>query len=165
VSERDIETTEKERPAMLVKHVMTSDVRTCPPEATIAGAARIMSARECGAVPVVDARQKLIGILTDRDVCLALASRARKPDELPVGDVMSRKVYTCSPDDDTVAALTAMQQHHVRRLPVVGADGRIVGMLSIDDIVSRMGRTSDAEIPSEEVVETLQSLSVHMSVA
>jgi CBS domain-containing protein len=149
---------------MLVKHVMTSDVRTCPPDATVAGAARIMSARECGAVPVVDTQHKLIGMVTDRDVCLALASRVRKPEELPVGDVMSRKVYSCSPNDDTVTALKVMQQHHVRRLPVVGADGRVVGIFSIDDIVSRMGRTPDAEITLDQVVDTLKSLSAHITV-
>src|SRR3990170_4512454 len=74
--------------AMLVKSIMTREVKSCAPETSLSAAARIMSSRDCGIVPVVDAQQKLLGVITDRDVCLAVATRFRSPEELPARDVM-----------------------------------------------------------------------------
>jgi CBS domain-containing protein len=146
---------------MLVKDVMTSDVRTCPPEATVATAARIMSASECGIVPVVDARRRLVGVVTDRDLCLALGGRVREPGALPISDVMTRTVYSCSANEDPAFALKVMRRHLVRRLPVVDPYGSLVGVLSIDDLVARTGTAADSEIAPEAVLETLKSLAAH----
>jgi len=110
---------------MLVKSIMTSDVWLCTPETRLAAAARIMSSRDCGIVPVVDSQHKLLGIITDRDICLAVATKCQSPEELPVLDIMTKKVYTCSPDDDARAAMHLMKNHAMRRVPVVTADGRL----------------------------------------
>lgn len=102
---------------MLTKNIMTSDVKTCTPDANVGAAARIMAKHHCGIVPVVDAHGKLLGVVTDRDICLAAGARIRDPDELPVGEIMTTKVYACSPDDEAARALELMKHHTVRRLP------------------------------------------------
>ena len=143
---------------MLVKSMMTSEVKSCAADTSLAAAARIMSNRDCGIVPVVDAQQKLLGVITDRDVCLAVATRFRSPEELPVRDVMTNKVYTCSPDDDARTALKLMKNHAVRRLPVVTADGRLRGLISIDDLVLRADSHKGADVSSEDVLDAFKSI-------
>jgi CBS domain-containing protein len=143
---------------MLVKSIMTSQVRSCSLRSTVAAAARIMSNRDCGIVPVLDAQQKLLGVVTDRDVCLAVAIRFRSPDELPVSEVMTTKVYTCSPDDDARAVLSLMKNHAVRRLPVVTADGRLAGLISLDDLVVRADSHKGAAVPDADVFDALKSI-------
>jgi CBS domain-containing protein len=143
---------------MLVKRIMTADVKSCSPDNTVAAAARIMSNRDCGIVPVVDAQQKLLGVITDRDVCLAVATRLRSPEELPVRDVMTKKIHTCSPDDDARAALNLMKNHAVRRLPVVMADGRLAGLISLDDLAVRADSHKGAAVWDEDVFDPLKSI-------
>ena len=141
---------------MLVKSIMTSDVKSCSPETTVAAAARIMAHRDCGIVPVVDAEQKLLGVITDRDVCLVVAAAVRSPEELPVRDVMTSKVHTCSPDDPHSAALKLMKNHAVRRVPVVMADRRLVGLISLDDLVVRADSHKAAAVSNEDVFDALK---------
>jgi CBS domain-containing protein len=143
---------------MLVKSIMTSDVKSCSPDSTVAAAARIMSNRDCGIVPVVDAQQKLLGVITDRDVCLAVATRFRSPEELPVRDVMPKEIHTCSPDDHARAALNLMKNHAVRRVPVVMADGRLAGLISLDDLVVRADSHTGAAVSDEDVFDALKSI-------
>lgn len=143
---------------MLVKSIMTSEVKVCAPDTSLAAAARIMSSRDCGIVPVVDSRGKLIGVITDRDVCLAVGTRFQSPEELAVRDVMTRKVYTCSPDDDARRALNLMKNHAVRRVPVVTADGHLRGLVSIDDLVLRVGSHRGAAISDENVLDAFKSI-------
>ena len=145
---------------MLVKSIMTSEVESCAPDTTLAAAARIMSNRDCGIVPVLDSQRKLLGVITDRDVCLAVATRFRSPEELPVRDVMTQKVYTCSPDDDTRTVLNVMKNHAVRRVPVVTADGRLNGVISIDDLVLRADSHKGAAVSDEHVLDALKSICV-----
>ena len=143
---------------MLVKSIMTSEVKSCAPDTTLAAAARIMSNRDCGIVPVLDSQRKLIGVITDRDVCLAVATKLQSPDELPVRDVMTKKVYTCSPDDDARTALNVMKNHAVRRVPVVMADGRLVGVISIDDLALRAESHEGAAVSDERLLDALKSI-------
>lgn len=143
---------------MLVKSIMTFEVKSCAADTSVGAAARIMCNRDCGIVPVVDAQQKLLGVITDRDVCLAVATRIRNPDELPVGDVMTKKVHTCSPDDDARTALKLMKNHAVRRLPVVTADGRLSGLISIDDLVLRADSYKDAGVSNEDVLDAFRPI-------
>src|SRR5574342_592040 len=110
-----------------------------------------MSSRDCGIVPVVDSQHKLVGIITDRDICLAVATKFQSPEELPVLDIMTKKVYTCSPDDDAPAAMNLMKNHAVRRVPVVTADGRLTGLISIDDLVLRADRHKGVDLTSPQV--------------
>src|SRR5579872_2795388 len=109
--------------AMRVKDVMTDDVKCCSLETNLAAAAKIMWEADCGAVPVTDGQNKVIGVITDRDICIAGATRSRTEGEIPVQEVISRTVYSCSPNDDVRVALETMRAQQVRRLPVVGQDG------------------------------------------
>ncbi|MGH9139780.1 MAG: CBS domain-containing protein, partial [Vicinamibacterales bacterium] len=119
---------------MKVRDLMTSDVKTCGTDTNLATAAKIMWEGDCGAVPVTDERGRVVGIITDRDICIAGATRSRTEGEIPVHDVISKAVFTCSPGDEVRTALETMKNKKVRRLPVVGHDGQLAGILSIHDI-------------------------------
>jgi CBS domain-containing protein len=85
-------------------------------------------------LPVVE-DGRTIGVITDRDLCLALAERDRKPSALEVREAMTPRVYSCRADDDVRGALSVMREHHVRRLAVLGERDRLEGVLSLDDAV------------------------------
>jgi CBS domain-containing protein len=91
-----------------------------------------------GSVPVADDRQRLLGIITDRDVALRVVAEGRNPGGTMVQEVMTRDPITCRPDDDVRHALEGMAQHQVRRMPVVGDDGRLLGIISQADIATRL---------------------------
>jgi CBS domain-containing protein len=146
---------------MLIKSIMTPDVKFCGPDVSLGAVSRIMAKHTCGIVPVVDGQQKVIGVVTDRDVCLAVATRIRYPEELPVGEVMTAKVHTCSPDDDVRHALELMKTRAVRRLPVVTADRRLAGIVSIDDLVVRAGSGEGSAISAQELFDALKSICAH----
>ena len=120
---------------MLVESLMTREVESCRPESTLAEAAAVMWRRDCGVVPVVDEDQRVVGLVTDRDICMALSMRGERASEVRVSEVMARGVQTCTPVDDVREALEAMGRLQVRRLPVVDSRGRLVGVLSISDVV------------------------------
>ena len=146
---------------MKVRAVMNKPVQTIPAESSLAAAGKIMSENDCGVLPVVDARNQVIGVLTDRDVCLALASKNRLASEVSVHETMSPRVFACGPDDEVQTALETMQYRLVRRLPVLDDERRLVGILSIDDIVIHAGPTA-AKPPSEvtygEAFDTLKAI-------
>jgi len=133
---------------MKVRDLMTSDVRTCRPETNLAEAVRDMWEGDCGALPVVNDEGRVTGMITDRDICIALATRGRSADRVAVREVTQGHVYTCLLDDDATAALHTMKAHQVRRLPVVDADGHIRGILSLNDVVTHAGSASRTEVMS-----------------
>jgi CBS domain-containing protein len=115
--------------------IMTAPVHVCSTEDTLQRAAQIMWDADCGAVPVVDAEGCLRGVVTDRDICMATYTKGAAPRSIRVADVMSRRVRSCSADDSLQRAIASMAEAQVHRLPVVGADGRPIGMISLADIV------------------------------
>lgn len=137
---------------MKVKDVMTTDVKHCGLETNLAAAARIMWEGDCGAVPVTDANGRVVGVITDRDICIAAATRPRTEGEIPVQDVISRTLYTCGPGDDVRAALDTMKSRKIRRLPVVEQGGRLAGIVSIHDIAVQ-SRRRGSEISSDAVLD------------
>ena len=149
---------------MKVRDIMTTDVGSCGLETNLAAAARIMWEKDCGSVPVLDHEGRVIGIITDRDICMALTTRNHLASEVTVGDVMGGTVKTCAPDDETSAALKTMQAAQLRRLPVVGGDGKLVGILALNDIIlnSKQGKSKKgAHISHGEVMDALKALSRH----
>jgi len=114
---------------------MTQPAATCAPETTIAIAARLMEDIGCGILPVVDLRRRLLGVVTDRDLLLTLATTDHTARQMQVQDAMNRDVTTCEADDELSSALQAMRRRAVRRLPVVDHERHVIGVLSIDDIV------------------------------
>ena len=143
---------------MKVKDIMTTDVRTCTPDITLAAAANVMWEGDCGILPVVD-EGELMGVVTDRDMYIALATRNARAAQLKVGAVASSPVATCAPEDDVHAALAVMKQARVRRLPVVGFGNTVLGLLSLNDIVLVAGANS--QIRDEDVVDTLKAICGH----
>jgi CBS domain-containing protein len=81
-------------------------------------------------------------MVTDRDICVALAAAECLPSELPVADVMSEVLYTCHEDDDIGQAVETMKRHRVRRLPALDRDGALAGVLSIYDVLAKAGDTN-----------------------
>jgi CBS domain-containing protein len=137
---------------MKVKELMTTDVKRCSLETNLAAAARIMWEGDCGAVPVTDERDHVVGIITDRDICIAAATRPRPEGEIPVKDVISGALYTCAPGDDVRAVLDTMKARKIRRLPVVEQGGRLVGIVSIHDIAEQ-SRSRSADVSPDSVLD------------
>ena len=127
---------------MRISDVMHREPSVCRPETTLAEAGRVMASIDCGILPVVDETESVLGVLTDRDICLALTERNARPSTIFVRDVMSRDVATCRAHHDLSEALGKMRSRRVRRLPVVSDDGLIEGILSLDDVVL-LARGSD----------------------
>jgi CBS domain-containing protein len=121
-----------EQPA--VSSVMNDAVRVCSPEEPLNAAVRLMWEGDCGAVPVVSDTGVLVGIVTDRDACMAAYTKGLPLAAIRVRDVMARHVHTCGPDDSLALAATAMANAQVRRLPVVDSEHRLVGIISLADI-------------------------------
>ena len=101
---------------------------------------------------------KVIGVVTDRDLCIDLGTRNRLPGDVTVGQVVSGKVFTCKPDDDIRDALNAMAREKVRRLPVVNDAGQLEGILSMDDIVLLSESGLAGKTPELTVVNTLKQV-------
>jgi CBS domain-containing protein len=139
---------------MRVKELMTSDVKSCSPDINLAAAAKIMWEDDCGAVPVTDERGHVVGMITDRDICIAGATRARAEGEILVQDVISKVVYTCAASDDVRQALETMRLRKVRRLPVVDQSGRLAGIVSVHDIALEARSKKSLDIPPEAVLDT-----------
>lgn len=123
---------------MKIEDVMTRSVQACAPNDTLATAAQIMWENDCGAVPVVDKDGKLLGIITDRDLAMAAHLQNVALRESRVASAMARDVKSCSPQATPAAVQALMQQHKIRRVPVVDADRRLVGMVSLGDLAYAM---------------------------
>jgi CBS domain-containing protein len=146
---------------MKVKDIMMTTSCYCRPEANLGAAAELMWNADCGFLPILSAEGKVIGVITDRDICIALGTRNCLAGELRVADAMSSKLYSCAPDDDIHTALQTMSEAKVRRLPVKTQGGALVGVLSINDLLFRaepagFGRTPD--LSRDEIVRTLRSI-------
>jgi CBS domain-containing protein len=120
---------------MKVREVMTREAIFCGPDSTLEEAAFLLRKHNCGFLPVVGDGGNVIGVITDRDICIALGTRNRRPSELRVWDVMPHKLFTCMEGDDVHCALKTLRDARIRRLPVIDRDGSLTGVLSIDDIV------------------------------
>jgi len=115
-----------------VKDAMTSHVKTATPSLSLTDAAKLMKQEDVGSVPVVDG-ERLIGMLTDRDIVVRGIADGSDPHAVKAGDIASRDVVSVRPDDDLDEALRLMAQHQVRRLPVV-EDGHLVGVVAQADV-------------------------------
>lgn len=143
---------------MKIKELMTSDVKSCGLDTNLAAAAKIMWEEDCGAVPVTDESGRVVGVITDRDICIAGATRTSAEGDIPVRDVISDALYTCAPGDDARAALETMRQRKVRRLPVVDHRGQLAGIVSIHDLALHARSGKGAEVPAEAVLDTFLAI-------
>jgi CBS domain-containing protein len=141
-----------------VKDIMTGEPRTCSLSTNLAAAAALMLDGDCGILPVME-DGKLVGVVTDRDMYIALATRNKRASEITVREVVQTPVYTCGPDDDVQVALETMKQHCVRRLPVEGFGGTVMGIVSLNDIVLASGPRKP--VRETDVVNTMQAICAH----
>jgi len=144
---------------MKIKELMTSDVKSCGLDTNLAAAAKIMWEEDCGAVPVTNESGRVVGVITDRDICIAGATRPNTEGEIAVRDVISDALYTCAPSDDARAALETMRRQKVRRLPVVDDGGRLAGIVSIHDLAMHARAGKGADVPAEAVIDTYVAIS------
>jgi CBS domain-containing protein len=118
---------------MQIREIMSHDVELIDPNSTIRDAARKMRAGDIGAVPVGE-NDRLIGMITDRDIVMRCTAEDHQPSQCLVRDAMSKKICYCFEDDDLDAAAEIMADHQVRRLPVLDRSKRLVGMISLADL-------------------------------
>ncbi len=143
---------------MRVKDVMTKSVTACDGQTNLSSAAIMMWDGDCGILPVVDEREKIIGVITDRDLSIAMATKNKLPTEVVVAEIVEKgNVEAISPDDDVKTALEKMGEHQIRRLPVVNAEGRLQGILSINDLI-RHSKDDNHELSDQDVLKALKTI-------
>ena len=119
---------------MRIQELMSSPVATCHPGDPAHTAAQLMWDNDCGVIPVVDDAGKLVGVITDRDICMAAYTQGNPLRAIRVDNAMAKQVFSLHPEDDVSEAEKLMSDKQVRRIPVVDAEGKPVGVLSLNDL-------------------------------
>lgn len=148
---------------MKVKEVMhQAPIAACAPESNLAAAVDLLWTNDCGSLPVMK-DGFLVGMLTDRDIAIALGTRNLRASEITVDEVISHIGFTCAPDDDVHSALKTMRTHKVRRLPVLGKHGKLEGLLCLNDVILRAHRVAHkpTDVTYDDVVNTLKAIGEH----
>ncbi len=150
---------------MLVRDLFTSGAAFVRPDTNLAAATALLWERDCGILPVVDDANRVIGVVTDRDICMAVGTRNRLASDIAVREVCAGVAHTCRAGDTVSSALRTMRQNGVRRLPVLEDDGALAGMLSINDIVlaAKESRGKPVDLNYEEVMLALKAICAHPS--
>ena len=140
---------------MRVKHLMTKDPTCCLRADTAQRAAAIMRDEHVGIVPVIDDAQHrgLVGVVTDRDLCMNVVAEGRDPNAVAVEACMTTAVVSCAPTDAVAKATELMRDNQIRRVPVVDEHGVLQGIVAMADLVER------AELKATETHETLKRVS------
>jgi CBS domain-containing protein len=140
---------------MRIKHVMTKDPTCCVPSDTAQRAAKIMRDEDTGVVPIIENEQsrKVIGIVTDRDLCMNIVAEGHDPRTTQVHESMTTTVVSCSSQDSVDKATELMRENQIRRIPVVDEQHQLLGIVAMADIV---GRTN---LRTTETHETLKTVS------
>lgn len=121
---------------MFVKDIMTKSVCTIPPNATLRDAARLMADQDCGILPVAD-EEKLIGMVTDRDIAMRGVAESKDPDGCTVGEIMTGEVKYLFDDETLEDLVRNMSDLQIRRLPVISRERRLVGIVSLADLAAK----------------------------
>lgn len=153
---------------MRIEDLMCRDVYHCRPEDSLESAARLMWEHDCGCAPVCsgDGEQRVVGMITDRDISMCALFEGKPLAALRVQDAMSRDVSSCGPDEESKQVEQIMTERQVRRVPVVNAEGNLLGILSLADLVRQTGpgspRTS-GRVTESEIGKTLAGICVRRS--
>jgi CBS domain-containing protein len=143
---------------MKVKEVLKRAGKPCTPLSSLDTVGKIMWEENCGAVPVVDADGKALGIVTDRDLALALTAKNRGAAQILVREILvAEELFSCREEDELAEAIRKMRAHKVRRLPVLDAQGQLLGLLSLKDLA--LAAKAGAEPSYEDIALTLQEVS------
>lgn len=132
--------------------------RACRPDDSLNEPARLMWDCDCGAVPVVDEAGMLVGIITDRDICMAAYTRGQPLSSLSVASVMAKNVAVASPRDSLESVAQLMRQRQVRRVPIVD-EGRLVGVVSVADMIRHLEGAGSSAVLGVELARTLSAIS------
>jgi CBS domain-containing protein len=146
---------------MNVEQIMSRTVETCRTGDNLAIAASKMWDHDVGCLPVLDEDGRLVGMITDRDICMAGYLQGRQLIKIPVSVVMSKQLYACRPEDGLIEAEETMRAHQVRRLPVVNGGGNLVGIISLNDLSQEAERQAGRrarELTGQEVTATLAAV-------
>lgn len=140
-----------------VRSLMTTHVRTCRSDDSLVHAAQLMWETDCGAVPVLT-DDTVVGIITDRDVCMASYTQGKRLEDINVESAMSKVLFSCGPDESIGAALATMGDKRVRRLPVLNENGKLLGIISISN-VARWARSLANPNVEAALTDTLAAIS------
>ncbi len=147
---------------MKVSDIMTSKPFFCRRETDLGTAAELLWNGNCGFLPVVEDGGRVVGAVTDRDLCIALGTKNRVAGEIRVGEIASKAPVTCAPGDDIRQALATMADRKIHRLVVVGAKGELVGVLSVDDMIAKeSGARLAGELSPVELLGSLRGIVSH----
>ncbi len=145
---------------MNVQEVMTHTVHTCSPHESLNRAAQIMWEGDCGCAPIVDSDGKPIGMITDRDICMAAYTQGLPIDQIPVARFATEPIISIDERSTVETASRLMRDHQIRRLPVVDAAGRLTGIVSMTDLARKARATPDNRngFTAEGVAQTLAAV-------
>jgi len=147
---------------MKVKDLMKPDVKRCADYCTLNSAAQLMWDHDVGCVPVVDKDDHIIGMLTDRDICMNAYIQGGPLTGATVSSAMSKEVFSCRPEDEIALAEKIMREKQVHRLPVVDTGGKLVGIISLNDIAHEAVREAEMkqarQVTAAEVAHVMASV-------
>jgi CBS domain-containing protein len=142
---------------MRIKELMSHPVVTCPHSTTLDDAARLMWEHDCGIAPIVNDDGRLVGVVTDRDICMAGYTQGRPLREIPVTSAMASQVVAAHADDPVQSVEALMRDYRVRRIPILDSEGRPVGLVSMNDLARRAAQARKSAV-DREVVATLAAV-------
>ena len=146
---------------MNVQEIMSTDVESCQLDEPLDRAAQVMWEHDCGVVPIIDDDSRVVGMLTDRDICMAAYTQGRRLSRISVSSACAHAVHSCKMTDSPQTAENIMRMAQVRRIPVVDDEGKLRGILSIADLalhLHRPGRKTDG-LSYQSVAQTLAAIS------
>ncbi len=148
---------------MLIKDLMHQGAITCKSQDSLEQIGSLMWNEDCGAIPVLDDSERVIGMITDRDIAMAAVLKHRPLWEINAGELVGDKqLFACSPEDDVHTVLRSMGTHRVRRMPVLDAERHIQGIVATKDLVEHIhaqaGRAKGEEISPDEAITILQEI-------
>ena len=125
---------------MQIRELMTRNPACCTPDTPLEEVARMMKQCDCGEIPVVDSRQSMrpIGVITDRDIAIRTIAEGRNPLDLRTFDCMTKPCVTISEDASTMDVIHLLEEHQIRRIPVVDDRGRVSGIVSQADVARKI---------------------------
>ena len=154
-----VERNESGEDTMKARDLMSKPPYTCGPDTDLAIVAKLMWDHDCGSVPVVDASGTVVGVVTDRDICIATATRRLLPEQIAASQVMTAPIRACLSNDSVSDVLATMREFRIRRVPVIDANGRLQGVISLNDIV--LAATEKREPRASDVLSTMAAICAH----
>jgi CBS domain-containing protein len=148
--------------AMKARDIMSAPAYTCGPSTDLATVAKIMWDHDCGFVPVVNASGTVTGVVTVRDICIATATRRLLPEHISAAQAMTAPIHACLSDDSVSDVLAAMKQCQIRRVPVIDTNGRLQGVIPLNDIV--LASKEKREPEASDIVATMAAICAHRRV-